>query len=569
MLWLAKILFFAKTKKDLEILGILSPKDYENFNKSLNFIWNIRNRLQILTKKKNDTLYFEYQTMIAEELNIKSKTLVTSVENFLSSLHMNMEFIKEQYLTFTTNLDLFNTKIFKRKKYKTNTKGIEIRNDRLEFEKSKIIPKNPMLLLKIFAESAKQKKTLGAESKRLVTEFIKFVPKLYNDKDAVKLFENILMKEDANIQVLSSMLSSKILFSFIPEFKEIASKIQYNHYHIFPVDKHSIKTFAIIKSFGEKTFKDKMSYAKIYKKIAKKNTLFWAALLHDIGKGFSNTNHADKGAKIASKLFLKMGFNQKKIKDICFLIENHLFLIKAATRRDVFDLETISIVATKTKNIQNLSMLYLLSVADAMATGPKAWNSWTRELLHILFLRVNDFFGDSDFSSKTTFSSIDKKKEILLLDYDEKLIEKMSIRYLLTTKTNAIKNHIKLFENLKKNSFIWDIKKKNKRRNIVFCAKNQKGLLAKISSIFALNNINILDATINTWTNNTAMNIFTVSAPKDTMHEDEKWEKIKQDLNKILINGENFSKKIKKISRAEALKIKGVLKKKFKSKNRQ
>jgi [protein-PII] uridylyltransferase len=122
--------------------------------------------------------------------------------------------------------------------------------------------------------------------------------------------------------------------------------------------------------------------------LKKKKVLLWAALLHDIGKGRAQSGHSERGAEMAESILLEKGANPADAKTVAFLVEHHLLLVLTATRRDINDEETAIAMARVDQEGELLKMLYLLTVADSMATGPKAWNDWTSSLLRNLFFKV-------------------------------------------------------------------------------------------------------------------------------------------------------------------------------------
>ena len=191
-------------------------------------------------------------------------------------------------------------------------------------------------------------------------------------------FERILAQSSSTFNVLNEMLNTTFLIRFIPEFKEISDRIQYDEYHLYPVDRHLIRTVQNIKRFDTSEGSSKYPLCSdLYKTLKKRNLLLWAALLHDIGKGETGESHSISGAKIAESILLQKGYPAEDIETISFLIKEHLLLIKTATRRDLNDEETAISCAKTIKDIDRLKMLYLLTVADSMATGPKAWSDWT------------------------------------------------------------------------------------------------------------------------------------------------------------------------------------------------
>jgi [protein-PII] uridylyltransferase len=390
LLWYAKIKSDIKTRRDLEYYGFLSYFEYLSLKESLTDIWKIRNFLHYITKRKCDTLHFDYQTELADLLGYRSKKQQLDVERFLGDLHNRMDFLKQiNQITFEDLLANRRIKKGTTEPCPTKTHGLIIKKRRLNFANTIVILQKPDLLLKIFLESGQRKIPLSIEARRIVSEFLHLVDdELKTDPACIKIFKKVLSLSYWEFNVLNVMLATGILENFIPEISAIVNKIQYNHYHLFPVDRHSIRCVQIINSFKERVDPTVNSlYHAVFKEVRNKNVLLFAALLHDIGKSDPAKEHSKRGARIAKPILERFEFNSTEIQDAVFLIENHLILVKTATRRDISDEETAVYMANKIGKIRLLRMLYLLTVADSKATGPKAWNEWTENLLKDLFLR--------------------------------------------------------------------------------------------------------------------------------------------------------------------------------------
>ncbi|HGY11429.1 MAG TPA: HD domain-containing protein, partial [Desulfobacterales bacterium] len=417
LLWYAKIKSNIKTKRDLEYYGFLTHFEYLSLKDSLSNIWKIRNFLHYITKRKCDTLHFEYQTELAGLLGYGSKNQQPNVEHFLGDLHARMDFLKQiNQIAFE---DIFGSCRIKKgttEPRPTKTDGLVIKKGRLTFVNTVVILQKPDLLLKIFLESGLRKIPLSIEARRIVNEFLHLVDDDIKTSPAcIKIFKKIMSLSYWEFNVLNVMLATGILEKFIPEFSALVNKIQYNHYHLFPVDKHSIRCVQIMNSFKEPggSSVDTL-YRSVFKEVRNKNVLLFTALLHDIGKSNPAKEHSKTGAKIANPIFKRFAFNSTEVEDAVFLIENHLALVKTATRRDISDEETAVYMANKIGKIRLLRMLYLLTVADSRATGPKAWNDWTENLLKDLFLKTMGILKKGELASKKTQRIISKKKENVL-----------------------------------------------------------------------------------------------------------------------------------------------------------
>ncbi len=548
ILWIARVQSKIIQPRDLEFLGYLSCDEFEQLNKALSFIWNVRNHLHHLTRRKFDQLYFEHQQTLASQLKFSDTSEQPAVERFLGKLHSEMAYIKQTNLVFLADATASRPSLLKIAYRKsTEVKGLQIEGNQIGFAATEYIPRQPDLLLKIFHESAKLKLTLSWEARRVIKEFSYLIDKHFRaNPDNVKVFEQILKTPATTFNVLNEMLQTGFLERFIPAVKSIKNRIQFDGYHLYPIDRHSLRTVRIMKTFSGKTGPNPL-LADLFREIGKlKPILLWATLLHDIGKGKSGGGHSERGARMAARILKNMGYSAEQVDTVKFLIKNHLFLVKIATRRDTNDEETAIFCARKIKDIKRLKMLYLLTVADSMATGPKAWNDWTAQLLRDLFFKVLHILEKGELASQQAVETVEQKKQLLLAsagtgqekDLLEAHLKVLSPRYFLYMEEQAIIDHMRLAQQLKEQPFVWKIShgSNTQTRTVTICAKDQPGLFSKIAGAFTINNIDILEAEIYTWKNDIALDIFTLRPPADQIYEDLYWKKTAEQLRSILNN---------------------------------
>lgn len=549
MRWLAGIKSKLGHPMDLSACGFLSSSDSKALSEALSFIWNVRNHLHRLTGKKCDRLHFEYQIKLSEILEFGTENRHHPVEQFLGKLHAQMDFIKEHHRMFLYDHEVRNAKPSKPPGKGFNPpmiEGIEICRGRLGFASPETVCHNPKLLMKIFEESARLDIPLSPEAERLVKKSLhRFTEDFRTCASIIESFERILSAPGWGSDALNKMLDTGLLLRFIPEFKTIVNRIQYDAYHLYPVDKHSVRTVQFLKNFNTPEGEGKEPLCRtLYAELADPQLLQWAGLLHDIGKGVTAEGHSKKGAEIARDILTDKGYPCEDVETVSFLVNEHLFLIKTATRRDINDEETAVFCARKIKDIERLKMLYLLTIADSMATGPRAWNDWTFTLLRDLFLKTLNILEKGELASNEAVKDIEKKKLEILQSANtpqtrqdrEVIFNFMSPRYLVYTATKEMLEDIKLYKSLGNKEFVWNITKTSgsNTRSVKICAKDRPGLFSKIAGVFTLNNLDILGAQVYTWRNHIALDIFEVKPPLDQLFEDERWARAEKNLESAL-----------------------------------
>lgn len=546
MLWIARIQSDIKQARDLEYYGYLSHEEYNTLSQALEFVWSVRNQLHLLMGRKCDQLHLDHQTRLAEAMGVKGYNGHLPVERLLGDLHGRMEYIKQCYGVFIYELD--QRKRMKRKNSalkETQVPGLKFNRGMLNFVSPEAILKRPVLLALIFAESAMHKAPLSAEARRLICEFSDVVesPEFRSDPEAVEAFERVMARPTSGFNALDAMLDTGFLVNFIPEFKPVVNRIQFDQYHLYPVARHLLLAVQLLKAVGSGKLDDPLGH-RLYQELRTKRPLLWATLLHDIGKAEAAGGHSARGAVMAEQICRGKGLTAVDIETVCFLVEEHLILFETATRRDINDEETALNIARRVGRPERLKMLYLLSVADARATGPKAWNDWTASLMRSLFLKTLNVMEKGELVSRRAIRTMEEKKARIAesaatreeQEANAALMNVMSPRYLLHMPSQEIPQHIELYRQLEGRPFVWRIDKSNDgvTRTITLCAKDRPGLLSRIAGVLTLNNTDILDVRIFTWRNNIALDIFEVKAPPDLIFEDERWQRVARNLEAAL-----------------------------------
>ncbi len=547
ILWLARVFLNLHTQRDLEYLGTFSYKEYQDLNENLRFILLVRNHLHQISGRKNDQLIFEYQEEIAHRLGFKDRKDYLAVEQFMGELHASMTSLKALHRSFFAGhlLEIQDTK--KDIPAQEVSEGLHVYRGELNFNSATSILSNSSLLLEIFEKGSANGSSLSLEAKRLVREFLYLIDDDFRESEkASRQFLHILKLPNA-FEILDQMYETGFLCAFIPEFEQIRNRVQFDRYHIFPVDRHLLQTFKELKSLAQKK---ELLLLSILSDISNPEPLFLAALFHDIGK--TGKNHASRGVKIARRILKRFHYEKKGKEDLLFLIGYHLLLVETATRRDLNDEKVVVQCARTIEDSDRLKMLYLLTWADSNATGPRAWNEWTANLVQELFFKILHILEKGELAAPSTSRKVKHTLSLLRREMADKidkkdlesLLEIMSPRYLMETNPKVINRHIGLYQALprlnkqqKEPAFILEAKEDESTDcwEVTFLAKDRPGLFSNFAGVMSLNNINILSAYIYTWIDGTAVDIFRVTRPVDPIHSDEIWTKIKSDLKNTFI----------------------------------
>lgn len=545
MLWLARVFFGLSVPRDLEYMGLLSHREYQDLETHRQFILKVRNELHRLSGRKNDRLIFDFQEEIAKKLAYGNRRGFLAVEQFMGHLHTSMYTIKSLHQTYLST-HLPKPRVGKKKFQDVGiAEGLRLDEDQIGFDSPKAILSNPLLLMEIFEQSARLGLPLSQEARRLVREFLYLAGETFLvSETAAGQFLNI-MQSPNTLKALDQMFETGFLCAYIPEFEQIKDRVQFDSYHIYPVARHVLETVRYLKTLDNEK---EVLLLTVFSDLSNPEALFLAGLLHDIGR--TGEDHSRRGVTIARKILKRLGYERDATEDILFLIRHHLLLAETATRRDLNDEKVIVQCASTIGNVDRLKMLFLLTWADSRATGPRAWNDWIANLVQELFFKIlHTLEGgqlatpDATRRARQTLSRVhrDMAKN---MDPDglEKLLEAMSPRYILETHPQDMLRHLEMFRGFQKrraeqdpDTFALEAEEKESEGcwEITFMGKDRPGLFSSLSGVLALRHINILSAHIYTWRDGTVLDRFMVTGPLDPIHPEETWEQIRTDLGEI------------------------------------
>jgi [protein-PII] uridylyltransferase len=524
--------------------SILFPDHSRMLDKSLEFLWTVRNQLHWLSGRKQEDLIFELQEKIAPLLGFAKGT--EGIEEMMRQYHLSTQRI----LNFANDIldhvlcEPSHFKkvffLFKRRRIDNN---FRMAYGEIYFHDPVIFKKDPTQLMTLFEYCQAYQVKMAFRMEEAVLEALPFVDDRFRHSEKVnQTFLSILRKGEKIETILRKMHELGFLSRYIPEFSEIEGIVHYDLYHVHPVDIHSILAVEELGKLRDGFYQtDCPLLTSLIREIEKPEILFLATLLHDIGKGRKG-EHSFVGAEMAKLIGGRMGLLAEDTELIGFLVSHHLMMLETAFRRDLNDEQAILRFANQVKTSNLLKMLYLLSFADIKAVGPEAWTSWKGTLLMELFLRTSHLLERKEnMVMVLKRDEITKRmKESLPKDVVSEYAEHLPDRYLSSYSLKEIVHHVEMSRNIEKELLLveWEIEKEIQGKVTVY-TKDRYGLFSKIAGSMFLNRLNIIEAQIHTWENGIALDTFWVEdSTKDIERRLREFEKNLGEIltGKLLLN---------------------------------
>jgi len=389
--WVAKRHFGAKTLYDLVQHGFLMENEYQTLIKGQEFLWKIRCFLHIIAKRHEDRLLFDYQRLLATNLGYKDDSLGLGVEKFMKQYYRTVEEIG------TLNdmlLQLFQEAILyvdTPTNFRPLNKRFQVHNNFIEVTHDEVFLRYPWAILEMFLlmQQHPEIKGIRAATIRLVLHYNYLIDDVFrNDLRARSLFLEIFRQQQRLTHILRRMNSYGVLAAYIPAFGSIVGQMQYDLFHVYTVDQHSLFVVRNLRRFAFPQYEKEFPFSsKLIKTIPKLELLYLGGFFHDVAKGRKG-DHSKLGEIDAVNFCLAHGLSDNDARLVGWLVRHHLLMSSTAQRQDISDPNVIKTFTTRVSDVEHLDYLYLLTVADIRATNPHLWNSWKDTLLVALYRKA-------------------------------------------------------------------------------------------------------------------------------------------------------------------------------------
>jgi len=390
---------------------ILSKAEIKELNKSKLWLWTLRYLLHKEAGREEDRLLLNYQLSIANQLFPKIKNSNSAAEKLMHRYFRSALNISE---INTTTVQRFKENLVKPSKSKIvlKDKNFKVKNNLIELKNLNAFKKNPSLMLEVFVKLCENPKITGIHSDTLM--------KLKESRDLIDssfrkkkknndLFMKLLRSKRLMVTQLEQMKQLGILGRYLPEFGRVTGQMQYDLFHIYTVDAHTLQVLRNMRRLLLGTSKDTYPFASaLTQKLTKLEILYIAGLYHDIGKG-RGKDHSGLGMKIVKRFCERHRLSKKDTDLIQWLVKNHLKMSITSQKEDLSNPKTINNFTEITGNEERLNYLYCLTVADISATNPNLWNSWNESLLNDLYFKTLNTINLKQESFKFSKSEAEKQ----------------------------------------------------------------------------------------------------------------------------------------------------------------
>ena len=386
--WVAKRHFGAATLRELVDHRFLTPGQLRRLEEGQAFLWRIRFALHILTGRREDRLLFDHQKNLAEMLGYEDATYTLAVEQLMQRYYrtvMELSRLNEMLLQQFEEAILMDPDA----RAEPLNERFQVKNGFLQTVHDNVFRNDPSALLELFLllQQNPEIRGVSAWTVGLIKRNLHLIDDEFRQNPRHhRLFLSILREPEGVTHELRRMNRYGVLGLYIPAFGRIVGRMQYDLFHAYTVDEHTLFVVSNLRRFALARFDDEFPHcSEVMQGLEQPEIAYLGGLFHDIAKGRGG-DHSELGAVDAEAFCLEHGLSKYEAGIVAWLVRNHLVLSMTAQKKDIHDPDVINEFASTVGDPLHLDYLYVLTVADVRGTDPKLWNSWKAQLFHDLYV---------------------------------------------------------------------------------------------------------------------------------------------------------------------------------------
>jgi len=555
--WICKILYKTVNLAETVKHGILTPLEFDELMDNSEFLFRVRSELHYFHKRKYDLMTLEAQIDIAANLGYKGTSSVQSVELFMRDYYLKAKQTAEitQKVINRTLTKLSARKLTRRVYMSKLSDGYYKYDNTLTVSSKNIFIENPKKIISIFRYAADKGLKLSDSTCELIYENTYLI-----DNDFIKEYGSLFLKTVSafphSFRIVSDMAKCRVLQAVIPEFEELECKPQFDYYHHYTVDEHTILALNYIDKLIATIPPSLSIYQEALTKTSRKDLLALAILLHDIGKG-QGKNHSLVGAKMSNIVCKRLGMGLDDTDTVTTLVEHHLLMSHIAQRRDLHDIEVIEHFTSFLNSDEELRLLFLLTYADMNAVGGATFNEWKNNLLKELYSKSESAINNENLQEEFEIVVNRRRKKMEeRCKMMPEILEASAMfddEYVFSTKAVHMIRYLQMAQNVKDDKDViveLDIRDDLNTIEVIVCAKDRVGLLSRVCGAITSLTYNIKWAKIYTLDNNITIDNIMIDNP----YSGRKMPASKQDVlkNRIIETINDTSNIVRQITQSES-----------------
>ena len=400
LFWIAQYLHPTNGVEGAMRMSLFDGRETRAFIRSFDFLEAVRAHLHFTTGRPEERLTFDVQPEVAARMGYHDRPRAggdntPAVERFMRRYFLIAKEVGVLTRAFSAKLEAEHLKSAPRglsrfipgkpTRVALAEPGFLLDGGRLSIAGPETFDRDPVNLLRLFQIADTRDVDLHPDALTAATRKLGLITsKVRRDPAAARVFLDVLAKARKPMRTLELMNEAGVLGRYIPEFGHVVAQMQFNMYHSYTVDEHTLRAVGIINDIDAGRFvEDHPLATTIMPLIEDREALFLAMLLHDTGKGLAGGQEV-AGARTARQACERMGLERHRVDLVAWLVEHHLVMSDYAQKRDVGDPATVAAFAAIVETPERLRMLLVLTIADIRAVGPGVWNGWKGQLLREL-----------------------------------------------------------------------------------------------------------------------------------------------------------------------------------------
>ena len=530
--WIARYVYDTQTMGELADVGdVLTPSEAKHGRRAWEFLWTVRFHLHYVAGRAEERLTFDLQPVVGARMGYTRHGRQDGVERFMRHYFLTAREIARltRILEPAILREALGPPAIAAETDQPLLKcGFLLAEGRLLPLPGRDFDKEPLQMLRMLQVARDRNLELHPLAIRSLIQNERRAVELRGDPKAAALFMDLMCGKEPEhhrnsqhpdgARWLSILNEAGFLGRFIPDWARIVGQMQFDTYHVFTVDEHTIEAVRILNTLERGELSEIAPVASgLVDHLQSRRALYLAMLLHDIAKGRGG-DHSEIGAEIALKVGPELGLSAEETETVSWLVLHHLLLSGVAFKRDIDDPKTILDVADTVQSPERLRLLLVLTVADMRAVSPKVWNGWKATLLRELYARVAEVLAGG-LSTTERDVRVDRARHaaaMLLKDWSKQDIEHFTELgypgYWLSFDPETHARHARLVRDAEARQApltvdTQPLPARAVTEVTVYCA-DHAGLFSKISGALAVAGASIVDARIHTMTNGMALDTF-------------------------------------------------------------